>query len=263
MASPSPQSHGPGPGPDPDPPAGPGPRRPRTGLVAAALLLFWPVGLAALSAAARAARADGAGLAGAARDASRSAHRRSWTAVGVGGGLLALRATAWVVLAVTFTSHGPGLLDQVTDRWPEPPVRQAVAAPRPDTVDPLELITGDCFLAPPDDAGWAELTEIELVPCAEEHDVVVIGVHEHEWGPYPGDDVIENDAWEACVDAYWGYMGADAPEYGNAWPWMPSQDSWLYGDRASPCLLLASHPVRGSLSDRPDLVKLDLETESA
>lgn len=239
--------------PAPDRPTSEGPR---TGLIAAAMILFWPVGLAALFAAARAARAEGAGDAFGARHEAWVARRRSRLAVTLGSILLTLLLATSAALVAVVVQHAPALQTRLANGV-TPPIRTGAAAGhRPLPVNLLELRTGDCFLTPTTEQGWEDLSTVEVLPCGDEHDAVVIAVHEHDEAGYPGREAVEAAAWRACGPASWQYMGADTPQRPDVRPWMPNASGWAQGYRASPCILVASEPVRGSLRDRPDLVGL-------
>lgn len=228
-----------------------------TVLVAAAMILLWPVGLAALVAANRAWRAEGAGDTGIARHESEVARRRSRLGVTIGSIVLALQLATNAILVVLAVQYLPDLQARLADDAAVPVLRTAAPAEhdaRP--VDVQDLLTGDCFRAPATDQGWTRLYAVDVVPCDEEHDTVIITVHEHDEIEYPGSKAVADAAWDTCISAYWQYMGADAPTYPDLRTWPPSVQGWKQGNHASPCLLIASEPVRGSLRSHPDLVAM-------
>ncbi|MGW2090904.1 septum formation family protein [Promicromonospora sukumoe] len=222
---------------------------PRTGLIAAAMILFWPVGLAALVATNRAARAEGSG--DGARRAGRRARRHAWTGVALGGTLLALVLAGGVTLAVR---HAPALqaLAGTPAAVRSAAVTEQVAVP----VGVLDLRSGDCFVAPATEQQWNELAAVEVVPCGDTHDATVIAVHESEKGDYPGIEAVQSAAWDTCGPASARYLRASTPLHADVRLKLPNEHGWERGYRTTACILVASEPVRGSLRDRPDLVTL-------
>jgi hypothetical protein len=67
---------------------------------------------------------------------------------------------------------------------------------------------GDCLLLPNED-GSGSIQTITALPCAEPHrgEVYAILLTEHE--EWPGDDVIAEESWTACVAAFDDRTGLD------------------------------------------------------
>jgi hypothetical protein len=104
-----------------------------------------------------------------------------------------------------------------------------------DAVDDLE--PGDCFDDQPD---LLEITTVELIDCAEPHDLEAfhvgnIGIP----GAYPGLEALEDAAAEICegplFEAYVGLPYFDS-ELFTTW-YVPTEESWEQGDYEVICLV--------------------------
>jgi hypothetical protein len=215
------------------------------------MILFWPVGLAALVATNRAARAEGSGDTDGALREGRRARRRGWTGVALGGALLALVVAGGVTLTVRYA---PAL--QALAGTPAAVRSAAVTEQVTLPVGVLDLRSGDCFVAPANEQQWNELATVEVVPCGDVHDAAVIAVHESEKGDYPGIEALQTAAWNTCGPASQRYLRASTPIHADVRLKLPNEHGWERGYRTTACILVASEPVRGSLRDRPDLVTL-------
>ena len=103
----------------------------------------------------------------------------------------------------------------------------------------FDLEVGTCFNVADDDASSFET--VPAVPCDEAHEYEVFALVEHEAGAdeeYPGDDEIDEFAFEECEGEFEGYVGSDYAEsiyYINYLT--PSEDTWEEGDREVVCVL--------------------------
>lgn len=104
----------------------------------------------------------------------------------------------------------------------------------------FSLEVGDCFNDP--DAGFEEVTDVEIVECSENHDNEVYALSDYPAGddaPYPGLSALEAHADEFCFDEFEGYVGAayvdSRLDFGYFYP-LP--DGWEdEGDREITCFL--------------------------
>lgn len=226
------------------------------GWITACAILFWPLAVAAVLAANRAARAVGAGDVVTAAREGEAARSRARTGVLVGSVWTALALAVDATLVVLGLQYGPGLLDQAGIRTAEaPPVvesyRTAAAPERePISLDPLDLQTGDCFMAPDWDSPWAG---IDVIPCSRLHDGQVIGVTEHHHTEFPGTKALEDDVWYDCWSRYESYSGRPAVESSPVWTFQPTRQDWASGDRTSVCFIEALYPVEGEFSAHPQV----------
>ena len=232
------------------------------GWIAAAMILFWPLALAAVLAANRAARARGAGdLATAHREAQGArAHARLAVLIGAVGSALGLALD--ITLVVVGVQYGPGLLGRVVDlgsaAGPAPETYRSAAAPErePITVDPFMLQPGDCFTIPDDELVWEG---IDVIPCSRLHDGLVIGVTEHLRGDFPGEEAIAEAAWADCWAWYDSYSGTIGSEDSPVWTFDPILADWADGVRTSVCFIEAPFPVEGKFSDYPEIFETGVD----
>ncbi len=91
-------------------------------------------------------------------------------------------------------------------------------------VDAFAVQVGDCF----DDGAFAQsgVSELPGVPCSEPHDNEIYAVFDIE-GDWPGDERIEEIAYEGCYDRFAAAIGRSYEdsviEYTVIWP---SKGSW-------------------------------------
>ncbi|GAA2218049.1 hypothetical protein GCM10010413_03460 [Promicromonospora sukumoe] len=242
----------------------PVPRLPlHRGWIIACAILFWPLAVAAVLAANQAARAIGAGDTATAAREAQTARNRARTGVLVGSIWTVLVLAVNAPLAVLGMHYAPGLLDQAGLRTaPEQPVAESyrtAAAPErePISVDPLDLRTGDCFMAPDWDSPWAG---IDVIPCSRLHDGQVIGVIEHHQIDFPGSAALEDDFWYDCWSWYETYSGREAVDSSPVWSFQPTREDWAAGDRTSVCFIEALYPVEGEFSAHPQVFELKVNS---
>jgi len=114
---------------------------------------------------------------------------------------------------------------------------------------------GDCFLAP--DEVKAQISELEQVECAQEHDHEAYAVV--DWEPtdaesnadvFPGDDVLTSFADGACAQEFGDYVGVDYLDSSLFFTYLlPSPRSWQEKDRSVVCFAVDSgRPLTGSVA---------------
>jgi hypothetical protein len=92
-------------------------------------------------------------------------------------------------------------------------------------VDAFEVRVGDCF----DDEAFAstEIAEIPAVPCSQPHDNEAYAKFDVPGTEWPGDERIEELAYEGCFERFAGAIGRSYEEsvidYTAIWP---SEGSW-------------------------------------
>ncbi|MFI9118383.1 DUF4190 domain-containing protein [Streptomyces bikiniensis] len=124
---------------------------------------------------------------------------------------------------------------------------------------PFSLRTGQCF----DDHGKAKdyTTEVTVVDCARPHDGEVTGGFEVTgFTSWPGEDAIDALAEKRCETVNLAYaMDTWAiPEDVWLFYYLPSSESWKFGDRAVTCAFASEKkPFKGSL--RADATTLDTD----
>ncbi|WP_423462339.1 CD225/dispanin family protein [Promicromonospora sp. MS192] len=225
------------------------------GWIVASMVFFWPLAIPAVLAANRAARALGAGDGTTAEAEADTARGLARVGVLVGAVAAALGLATYVTLAVLGVRYGPellGLADAPTAtaapdsyRTAAAPVREAIK------VEPLELQTGDCFMAPDWDSEWAM---IDVIPCSRAHDGLVIDVTEHLYDEFPGTTAIEDDVWYECWPRYEDYTGMPTASDSPVWTFQPDAEDWRAGGRTSVCFVEALYPVEGELSAHPQVL---------
>lgn len=91
-------------------------------------------------------------------------------------------------------------------------------------LDAFEVRVGDCF----DDEAFAssEISELPALPCAEPHDNEIYATFDVT-GEWPGDERIEEMAYEGCYDRFAGAIGKSYEESVIDFTVIyPSQGSW-------------------------------------
>ncbi|MBA9006874.1 septum formation family protein [Thermomonospora cellulosilytica] len=111
----------------------------------------------------------------------------------------------------------------------------------------MELKVGDCFSS---DHRKATITTV-LTDCSEPHTGQVTALPELENGLYPGDDVVERLAGDAC-DAATPKRLRESSELMH-WRKPPSKESWNAGERTVICYITADGgELKRSLVDAKD-----------
>lgn len=103
-------------------------------------------------------------------------------------------------------------------------------------VDAFEVRVGDCF----DDEAFesTEISEIPAVPCSQPHDNEVYAAFDIEGEKWPGDDRVEELAYEGCLDRFAGAIGKTYEDSVIDYTVIyPSEGSWTRGgDREVLCV---------------------------
>lgn len=234
-----------GPPPPPEP-------SPATGWVIAAIIFFWPLAIPAYLASQRSSRALGAGdLATADREgrAARSfgiaavAVSVVWTLVVVG-----LYAALLVTVFRTLDDSGLPFEDTWSSgAWDEAGQDGVDLPPGPAGEKSwAELTVGDCFDGPdiPDDSAT-----VPLVPCDDEHVSEVFAVADLPDGAWPGQAVVDEQAFDRCLDEFTEFVGEPYAESSlYLWTVTPVEEGWAYGDREAFCVVEPGHgTVSGTL----------------
>lgn len=116
----------------------------------------------------------------------------------------------------------------------------------------FDIQVGDCMAEPEGD----EVTDVEVVPCSEEHDYEFYYAYDLDLGDgFPTDEAMSTDADQKCYDAFTDFVGIPAEESASLTfnYYLPSPESWAEGDRQVQCMVvevdesLNTVPVTGSL----------------
>jgi hypothetical protein len=136
---------------------------------------------------------------------------------------------------------------------PTPTTETTVVQADPDdvgaTISAFDLVPGDCF----DEPEGEFYDRVELLACDGPHDSEVFAVFTLEGDrtePYPGDPVVEDDAYDACEGEHFReYVGvAYAQSRFVANIIAPTRETWVdLGDREVVCTL--SNPNRQPLQE--------------
>lgn len=110
-----------------------------------------------------------------------------------------------------------------------------------DSVFNMEV--GDCLNEPE----GTEVSDIELVPCDQEHDYEVYDELELPEGDFPSD--VDTQADEFCTEAFTEFVGLTWEESALDISWFtPTEGSWSDGDHLIQCIVLdPAGPTTGSL----------------
>ncbi|WP_051172130.1 septum formation family protein [Microbacterium indicum] len=124
----------------------------------------------------------------------------------------------------------------------------------------FDIQVGDC-LQEPDAAGadGTEVSDIEVVPCSDEHDYEYYYEYDLDLGDdFPGQTAIQEDADPKCQAAFADFAGIDFNESASLWYtyYSPTEQTWSTGDRQIQCLIYEASddmgqtvvPVTGSLA---------------
>lgn len=106
-------------------------------------------------------------------------------------------------------------------------------------VDAFTIRMGDCFdntrsLAS-DEAG--EVSSLPGVPCSEPHDNEVYAVFDVSYDSFPGDEMMSERAFDACLERFSNFVGnAYEDSVLDITALYPSSQSWsMHGDREVVC----------------------------
>ncbi|RPF28440.1 septum formation family protein [Georgenia muralis] len=110
------------------------------------------------------------------------------------------------------------------------------------TVDAFSVALGDCVSEGGAEASEevVEVSQVEVVPCAESHDSEVYAVFDLADGEFPGDEAVMGSADEGCYGAFAEFVGAayedSTLDFGT---YFPTEESWNgFDDREVVCLLV-------------------------
>ncbi|KQQ04054.1 MULTISPECIES: septum formation family protein [unclassified Rathayibacter] len=112
--------------------------------------------------------------------------------------------------------------------------------------DAFSVRKGDCLLEPDGD----RVADVDLVPCAEVHDLEVFHAFEQPGADYTSKNTLLAQAEAACEPEFPPTIGID---YGDSVleyrSFVPSEVSWRHGDRAVVCAVFdpTTGPAAGSL----------------
>ena len=104
------------------------------------------------------------------------------------------------------------------------------------SVDAFEVQVGDCF----DDEAFAstEISEVPAIPCAQPHDNEVYAAFDISGDKWPGDERVEELAYEGCLDRFAGVIGKSYEDSVIDYTVIyPSEGSWIQrADREVLCV---------------------------
>lgn len=78
----------------------------------------------------------------------------------------------------------------------------------PEKVDAIDLKVGDCLIEPDGD----KITEVDVLPCTQEHDSEVYAAMDMDGSEYPGESVVDDTAADFCLGEFQAYIGTDYQE---------------------------------------------------
>jgi hypothetical protein len=102
-----------------------------------------------------------------------------------------------------------------------------------------ELVVGDCLDWPDPDVDVVD--RVDGIPCDEPHDAEIYAITRLSAGPgepYPGFDGLIDEAADACVEAFEGYVGIpyELDEFLYFDFFSPTEKGWAAGDREIVCM---------------------------
>ncbi|TXS53281.1 DUF4190 domain-containing protein [Streptomyces sp. uw30] len=123
------------------------------------------------------------------------------------------------------------------------------------------LAKGDCFDSPTGNLE-GDAYDVDAVSCSAPHDGEVFAVVTLPGGDYPGDDEVSRTADDKCYALQDGYaMDTWAvPEDVDVYYFIPSRQSWRFGDREITCLFGSTEEkgkLTGSLRSDPTTLDVD------
>lgn len=116
--------------------------------------------------------------------------------------------------------------------------------------DVFTIKVGDCL----NDASLSdgEISTVPTVPCSEPHDSEAYHAFNLADGAFPGQEAIEQAAFEGCDAAYEAFIGIAFEQSQYDWAYyFPTQASWGEGDREILCIIYdpSGAKITGSLAD--------------
>jgi hypothetical protein len=102
-------------------------------------------------------------------------------------------------------------------------------------LDVFSMQVGDCF----QDSDDTEVADVKAVPCNQPHDNEVFFIFLAASGSWRGNDELEAEATQGCIEPFEAYVGSVYEESRLDYSWMtPTKSSWeQHGDREIVCLL--------------------------
>jgi hypothetical protein len=106
------------------------------------------------------------------------------------------------------------------------------------TLDAFSVALGDCVIEGAASEEVVEVSQVEVVPCADSHDSEVFAVFDLPDGDFPGDEAVMAAADEGCYGAFPGFVGMAYEDSGlDFGTYFPTEDSWnALDDREVVCL---------------------------
>lgn len=87
----------------------------------------------------------------------------------------------------------------------------------------FNMQVGDCW----NDVTTDEVSDVPMVPCAEEHDNEVYAEFDLPDGAFPGDDAVEEAAFDGCYERFADYIGISYEESVlEIYPMWPTEAGW-------------------------------------
>jgi hypothetical protein len=102
-------------------------------------------------------------------------------------------------------------------------------------LDVFTVKVGDCF----QDPSTLEIEDVSAIPCSQPHDNEVYHVFKLGGSRYPGDEAIEEAAFDGCLGPFAAYVGTDYDSSSLDYSWLtPTERSWNeLDDREIVCIL--------------------------
>lgn len=145
-----------------------------------------------------------------------------------------------VFLAGSLLTLATFALDGTFSRMSEEPVAGDIPASR--SISPVHLAVGNCVATLP---VTAQVGEVTVGPCAEDHQLQVIDRLALSGSAYPGTEELFEEAQEACAHAF---SDLGAPADFTPWYVVPSEENWAAEARHIICFARSTAgPVRGDL----------------
>lgn len=174
----------------------------------------------------------------------------------VGAAVTLLVGVGAYLLAVLPGQRQPLAAPSPTAAQPTPaPTSQAAASPavspepaaRSVTFSELEL--GTCLTdAHRTEGEGAAIDRLEAIDCAAAHFEEVIHLGAFDDADYPGREALVDRLDDACVEAFPGYVGVPYASSALLLDYLlPTQTSWIAGDRGYACLVYGEEPLVGSV----------------
>ena len=100
-----------------------------------------------------------------------------------------------------------------------------------------DIAVGDCF----DDPGETVISELELIDCDQPHDNEVFANLQIEEALFPGEEILDSFAIDACLAPFEAYVGEQYADSSlDYWYLSPTEESWAGDDRAITCVLYSA-----------------------